>query len=238
MRLLLIIPRLVSYRSFLRELCASLAEDGVEVHLACSPEKLWLDGGSPEEEGVTLHAVDFPRGMNPARHLLAARQLNRLVQALRPDIVHAHFSAAIFTTALARGPHWPKTFATFHGVASLAMEGWKAKLLRAAETWAARRFDAVWVLTKDDEIKLRASARNAIVHTMPGFGVGCDLEKFTPVSAQQKVSVRASLGLAPEHLVFAFVGRYVAFKGFADTVRAFLQLAAGHPNARLLLMGG
>jgi glycosyltransferase involved in cell wall biosynthesis len=118
------------------------------------------------------------------------------------------------------------------------MEGWKAKLLRAAETWAARKFDAVWVLTKDDEVKLRASARGAIVHTLPGFGVGCDLEKFTPVSAREKESIRASLGLAPEHLVFAFVGRYVAFKGFAETVRAFLQLAVEHRNARLLLRGG
>src|SRR3954469_5729190 len=146
MRLLLTIPRLVSYRSFLREVCASLIEDGAEVHLACSPEKLWLEEGSPEEDGVTLHALDFPRGMNPPRHWLAARQLNRLVQALRPDLVHAHFSAAIFTTALAHGPHCATTVATFHGVASLAMEGWKASLLRAAETWAARGFDAVWVL--------------------------------------------------------------------------------------------
>jgi glycosyltransferase involved in cell wall biosynthesis len=238
MRLLLTIPRVVSYRSFLRELCASLVEDGVEVHLACSPEKLWGEERSPEEDGVTLHAIDFPRGMNPPRHWRAARQLNQLVEGLRPDIVHAHFSASIFTTALAHGPRWPKTFATFHGVASLAMDGWKAALLRAAETWAARRFDAVWVLTHDDEVKLRASARGAMVHTLPGFGVGCDLDQFTPVSAARKASIRASLGLAPEHLVFAFVGRYVAFKGFAETVRAFLQLAAAHPNARLLLIGG
>ncbi len=41
--------------------------------------------------------------MHPAAHLRAARALNRLVEMLRPDIVHAHFSAAIFSTALARG---------------------------------------------------------------------------------------------------------------------------------------
>lgn len=238
MRLLLTIPRVVSYRSFLRELCLSLVADGAEVHLACSPEKLWLEDGSPEEDGVTLHAINFPRGMNPPRHWLAARQLNRLVEALRPDLVHAHFSASIFTAALAHGRHWPKTFATFHGVASLAMDGWKSALLRAAETWAAQQYDAVWVLTQDDQVKLRDSAPGAIVHALPGFGVGCDLEKFTPVSPAHKASIRATLGFTPEHLVFAFVGRYVAFKGFADTVRAFLELAAAHPHARLLLIGG
>jgi glycosyltransferase involved in cell wall biosynthesis len=238
MRLLLTIPKLVSYHSFLRELCRSLVSDGAEVHIACSPEKLWREEGAPEEDGVHFHAIDFPRGMNPAAHWLAARDLARLVEELQPDIVHAHFSAAIFTTALASSSDWPTTFATFHGVSFLAMKGRKAALLGCAEAWAARRLDGVWVLTEDDEIGLQAFAPSAIVRTFPGFGVGCDLEKFTPLSSRERDEVRASFGLASEHFVFAFVGRYVAFKGFDVAVRAFLQLAAQLPNARLLLMGG
>ena len=77
--------------------------------------------------------------MNPAAHLRAARALNRLVKTLRPDIMHPHFSAAIFTAAPARTSRWAVTRATFHGVSFLAMRGWKARLLRAMETWAARR---------------------------------------------------------------------------------------------------
>jgi glycosyltransferase involved in cell wall biosynthesis len=237
MRLLLVIPKLVSYRNFLRELCLSLVADGVEVHLACSAEKLWGGTGRPAEDGITMHVVEFARGMNLAKHLQAPRALDRLVRELRPDIIHAHFSAAIFTTALARTKRWPATFATFHGVAFLAMRGWKAAVLRVAESWAAGRFTAVWVLTDDDREGLRASAPGAVVRRLPGFGVGCDLEKFTPVNASRRAELRAALGIAPEQIAFAFVGRFTDFKGFHLTTRAFLQLAARHSGLRLLLIG-
>ena len=237
MRLLLVIPKLVSYRSFLRELCLSLVADGAEVHIACSREKLWGEDAPPDEDGIQMHGIEFPRGMNPATHMRAARELNRLVETLEPDIIHAHFSAAIFTTALARTSRWPATFATFHGVAFLAMSGWKAALLRVAETWAARRFDSAWVLTDDDGDGLRAAARGAAVHRLPGYGMGCDLEKFAPVSADAREARRAKLGIEPGQVVFAFVGRFTDFKGFGLTARAFLRLAESNPNVRLLLIG-
>ena len=236
MRLLLVIPNIVSYRSFLRELCRELVADGVEVHLACSSGSLW---GTQEEgeDGLRCHHVAFARGMNPIAHWGAARALGRVVEDVRPDLVHVHFSAAIFTTALARTARWPQTIATFHGVSFLAMQGWKALLLRVMEAWAARRQDAVWVLSDDDREGLRAAARGASVHRLAGFGVGCDLERFAPVSTSGRAALRSKLGIAPGQVVFAFVGRFVAFKGFDVIVRAFLQCAAANPAVRLLLIG-
>ena len=237
MRLLLVIPKLVSYRSFLRELCLSLVWDGVEVHIACSSERLWGTTALPEDNGVQMHVIDFPRGMNPLTHLRAARELKRVVEEIRPDVVHAHFSAAIFTTALARTARWPKTFATFHGVAFLACDSWKAALLRRAEVWAARRFDSVWVLTDDDQRGLQAAAPRAVVRRLPGFGVGCDLQRFALPSASAREQIRRGLGIEGDEIVFAFLGRYAEFKGFALVVRAFLQLAETRPKSRLLLIG-
>ena len=237
MRLLLVVPRIISYRGFLRELGSALAADGVEVHVACGLRNLAGDGESGDEDGVVLHHLDFTRGMHPTAHLRAARALNRLVEQLRPDVVHAHFSAAIFTTALARTSRWPTTLGTIHGVAFLALHGWKAWLLRVTETWAAQRLDAVWVLTEDDRAGLSAAAPGAVVHTLPGFGVGCDLEKFAVPGPAERAARRAALGVKPEEMVFAFVGRFTAFKGFDLVVRAFQQLAAVNPAARLLLIG-
>lgn len=235
MRLLLIIPNIVSYRSFLREQCRALMADGGEVHLACSSGSLW--GGQDDEDGLHRHDIALARGMNPLAHWRAARDLNRLVEEIEPELVHAHFSAAIFTTALAHTRRWPKTIATFHGVSFLAMRGWKALMMRAMETWAARRLDAVWVLSDDDREGLRAAAPGAVIHRLAGFGVGCDLEKFAPVSTVEREVLRTELGIAPKQIVFAFVGRYVAFKGFDVAVRAFLQCAAANPSVRLLLIG-
>ena len=237
MRLLIVIPALVSYTSFLRELCRSLVADGAEVHLACSPEKLWDHCDSVGRDGVHLHAIDFPRGMNPAAHLRAARALNRLVEKLRPDFVHVNFSAAIFTTALARTERWPVTHATFHGVAFLAMSGWKSALLRVMEAWAARRCDVAWVLTDDDRERLSAAAPRANVRRLPGFGVGCDIGKFQPLAPCEREARRAELGFARDHVVFVFVGRFVNFKGFGQAVRAFFRVAETHNTVRLLLIG-
>src|SRR2546429_412851 len=156
MRLLIVVPRLVSYLGFLRELCGALIADGAEVHVACSSAPLRNEEFAAAADGVQLHHIEFPRGMNPAAHLRAARALNRLVKMLRPDIVHAHFSAAIFTTALARTSRWPVTHATFQGVSFLAMCGWKAMLLRAMETWAARRLHPTG-LSEEEERALKAS---------------------------------------------------------------------------------
>jgi glycosyltransferase involved in cell wall biosynthesis len=239
MRLLLVIPNIISYRSFLSELCEALCADGVEVHVACSTRSLWSakERTAQLERSVHLHGVTFPRGMNPAGHFRAARELNRLVESLQPDLVHAHFSATIFTTAMAMTSRWPATIATFHGVSFLAMSGWKRLLLRAMEVWATKRFDKTWVLTDCDRDGLRAAAPGAVVSTLPSAGVGCDLEKFKPVSRAERNAARAQFGFSDDQCVFAFVGRYVEFKGFTLAVRAFLRLLETNPAARLLLIG-
>ena len=237
MRLLIVIPKLVSYRSFLRELCRSLVADGDEVHVACSLGKSEDSESQCAKDGVRFHAIEFPRGMNPAAHWKAAQALRKLVGELRPDIIHAHFSSAIFTTAIARTSRWPATMATFHGVSFPAMSGWKAALLRMAETWAARRFDTVWVLTDDDRACLQTAARSAVVRRLPGYGMGCDLERFAQLPAAARDSLRSQAGLRPDEIVFAFLGRFTDFKGFGHVARAFFQIATGNSKLRLLLIG-
>ena len=78
--------------------------------------------------------------------------------------------------------------------------------------WAARRLDTVWVLSDDDRDGLQAAAPRATVRKFPGFGVGCDLEKFAPVSAAERAAIRTQFGIAREHVAFAFLGRFVRFQ--------------------------
>lgn len=236
MRLLFVLPNIVSY-GFLRELCGELAADGHEIHLACSRARILGEASPIEDKAVSLHEIGFARGMNPARHLRAARELNQLVERLRPDMVHAHFSAAIFATALARTSRWPETIATFHGLSFPASAGWKRILLRHVEIWSARRCDAVWVLSDDDRDQLRAAAPATSIETLGSCGVGCNLTKFALPTPAAKAARRTELGFTPEDCVFAFVGRFVDFKGFALTARAFLRLAPEEQSARLLLVG-
>src|SRR5438477_7057284 len=101
MRVLLIMPSIASYDAFLASLGAAMCGDGDEVHLACSVANFAKPGAEVSEPvatrsgGPTIHPINFARGMNPIAHLRAARRLDALVERLRPDVVHAHFDAAI-----------------------------------------------------------------------------------------------------------------------------------------------
>jgi glycosyltransferase involved in cell wall biosynthesis len=119
------------------------------------------------------------------------------------------------------------------------MDGIRSRLLRKAETWASRRLDAVWVLTEDDLQGLSEAAPRARIEKQQSLGFGCDLSRFDPASIhlEQRNQVREQLGLTSDHIVFAFIGRRVQFKGFDLTVHAFLDFAEKDPNVRLLLLG-
>lgn len=238
MRILFVVPNIVSYHFFIGDLSAAALAAGHDPHAVCSLAGSF-GGGETADERATMHPLDFPRGMQPLDHLRAARQLNALVEKLKPDIIHTHFSAAMFTTALAHRPGWPLTFGTFHGMSFPIMRGLKQVILRKAEAWAASQFDEVWVLTPDDQKALRAAAPSANVSVHRSPGIGCRLEDFEPdrVPAAERAALRAELGIPADAIVFVFVGRLVDFKGFGLTVRSFLGIAQDHPNIRLLNVG-
>ena len=238
MRILYVVPNIVSYHFFIGDLSAAALAAGHDPHAVCSMNGSFGEGEAADER-ATMHALDFPRGMQPLDHLRAARELNALVEKLKPDLVHTHFSAALFTTALARRAHWPLTFGTFHGMSFPMMRGMKRFILQMAEAWAASRFDNVWVLTPDDQKVLQEAAPAARVHVYRAPGIGCLLENFHParVPAAERAALRAELGIPRDAIVFVFVGRLVDFKGFGLTVRAFLGIAAENPHIRLLNVG-
>lgn len=239
MRILLIVPNITSFNSFLIELCSAMLEKQIDVHCTCSLDDLWGSGENPMGIHVQMHETSFPRGMNPVSHVKSSLRLNSLVSSLSPDIVHAHFSSVIFTTALARRSSWPVTMGTFHGVSFFLMRGIKKRLLKMAETWAVSRLDKVWVLTEDDRVGLSITTTDTKIETYQSFGIGCDLDRLnaTKILPEERKALLSQLGLTADHHIFAFIGRQVYFKGFDITIRAFLRLAQSNPNTRLLLIG-
>lgn len=238
MRVLQVVPNIVSAKLFLWDLMAYMGQAGIDTHCACST----LDTFSRKRVGMNfaVHNIEFARGMNVIIHWNSAHELSRLVSQIKPDIIHAHFSAAIFTSALAHRPNWPVSIGTFQGVTFLNTAGIKSAVMRFAEVWAAHRMDKVWVLTEDDYQGMNAIRFPTImVEKQRSFGFGCDLSRFDPDKQSQndRARIRAELGLKPDDFVFCYVGRFAQFKGFDLTVRAFTKLAHSVPNARLLLIG-
>jgi len=237
--ILLAIPTITSYHTFLKELMGSLAEDGWDVHLACSLNP--IPGFDSYDEAVvgTAHDVAFPRGANPLGHLRAALSFRKLVTKIGPHLIHCHFGVTAFTAALARRSRWPPCIATIQGLFFPQGSGWRRWFIGACECWSQLRMTGTWVLTECD-LEAFASLgirRNVFLQESKGFGCRLDLFDRANFWEEESHQLRRSLGIQPDDFVFVFVGRQVEFKGFNLAVRAFRNIAGEHPQAKLLLVG-
>jgi glycosyltransferase involved in cell wall biosynthesis len=238
-RILLVVPSASSFRVFLRELAERWVAEGGELAVATSSD---LPGVVDDRwpQGVVRFALpDFRKG-GVLGLWRAACTLGRIVREWRPQLVHAHFGVAVLVCALARrrsdGARW---LASFHGLHATAERRTAAGLAGRVETWSARRMDRVCVLNREDQEYLAARMPAGRVRLQPGFGVGCLLDRFQAerFDAATRAKLRRDLEIVDRAPVLIFVGRQVAFKGFAAVVRAWDLARRELPGLRLLLVG-
>ena len=238
-KVLLVVPTFVSYHCFLRELSEVLVQRGWQVAVACDLSVQMGQERDPDrEKGIAFFHISFPRGFHALGYLLCTLALRRILKEVRPDIVHAHFSAAILPVALLPRSRSRQAIGTFQGLQFPLSNGLKRRLLRRAETFSSRRLHWAWVLTRDDLAALKeAGVENARVQK--GWGFGCRTDWFDPVkfSEKNRLQLRERWNIPDRVPVFAFVGRNVDFKGFAIVIRGFFRLLKTHPDARLLIIG-
>lgn len=239
MKLLFIIPSITNYFTFLEELIDELNDRGHEVHLAASRKHIARISEYRREIKCRVHHIDFPRAIDPFRHYAAARSVRALVNSIAPDIINVHFSAALFTSMLARQASWPPTTGTIHGLGSPLIGGWRKRVIAKAERWSAERADEVFVLTEDDRITLGKNAPGATVRVLDSFGMGCDLERFDAAAVSEKVKgeLRKNCGIEAGDFVYIFIGRQTHFKGYDKVVTAFAEVLKAEPRSKLLLVG-
>ena len=239
MRIMFIIPSITNYHTFLRELATELKRRGDEIILLAG-EKPITQGESPygaPEECLWIK-INFPRSFQPQKHLQTSLLIDSQVKKYKPEIIHIHFSAAMFTGALARKSNWPLTIATIHGLAWPSRKKQMRYLLKNAELRSARKMDKVFVLNKED---LNSLKNNGIenVSLIPGKGIGCNIHEFNPasVNAEKTDMLKERLGIKPDDFVFIFIGRQTHFKGFHLVVKAFMRIYHSKSNYKLLLLG-
>lgn len=240
-RVLLVVPSITSYKTFLSSLPARAAEMGLDISLAAGPT---LPGHAhvPMDEPLAGHLVlPSMRSGNPLAAARAVLALRRFVTVTRPHIVHAHFAAAATIAAATRtllpgsATAW---WATFHGLQSGSSPAGRPTGASAWELWAACRHDRVVVLNAEDADFLchRAPSLDVRVNAV---AMGCDLERFSPhrFPEADRLQIRGRLGIPARAPVVVFVGRQVAFKGFGTVLRAFWKIRERFPECRLLLIG-
>lgn len=239
MRVLFIIPSITNYHTFLKELTQSLIDTGSKVFLLAG-EKAIVKGKSPYPDPTNCEwaKINFPRSFQPQKHLQSSLQIDAQIKNFNPDVIHIHFSAAMFTSALARKKDWPATIATIHGLAWPTRSNRSRMLLKHAELKSAKKMDRVFVLNKEDQYSMIKNGVNNVV-LIPGKGIGCNIHDFDPekINPKSKLKLQNKLGLSSGDIVFIYIGRQTHFKGFHLVIKAFMRIYHSKSNYKLLLLG-
>ena len=161
-----------------------------------------------------------PRSWEEARHL------HRLVERVRPDVVHLHSSKAGLAGRLAIRGRLPTLFQP-HGWSWLAVEGVHARTAIRWERMAAR-WTHLFICVGDGEVD------QGRLHGLGGqvemIRNGVDLRRFSPADGRARRTARAVLGISPDAALAVCVGRVTLQKGQDVLIEAWRRVEAGRPG--------
>lgn len=184
------------------------------------------------------------RGLREVAEISAfAGRIDTVVEAFRPDILHAHSPVldALAALRVAKRHKMPLLYeirAFWEDAAvgnGTGREGsLRYRAIKALETLAVRRADAVAVICeglRGDLISRGISADKIMVSPN-----GVDLGMFgKPIKPDPALIRRLGLDGAD---VVGFIGSYYDYEGLDDLIAAMPALVAARPKAHLLLVGG
>lgn len=205
-----------------------LAERGWDVHVAC-PDDGWLSQAC-SQAGITTHHWSATRSPGPSV-IGESRAFARLVDRVRPDVVHLHASKAGLVGRLVLRGTTPTAFSPHSWSFDAATGPVGAAALRWERT-AARWTDA-FVCVGDAEAADGAAAAVAGAFSVARNGV--DTELIRPLGEADRQLMRRSLGIPLDARALVCVGRLQRQKGQDVLLEAWRRADLG--DAHLYLVG-
>jgi glycosyltransferase involved in cell wall biosynthesis len=190
-----------------------------------------------EAEGIRhipLHAST--RAADPRADLRAARELLRILQRERVDVLHTHNpKPGFYGRIVGRVARVPIVVNTVHGLYATPDDPWtKRAVVYGLEAIAARCSDAELYQNIED---LEFMQQWHLTRRASLLGNGVDLRRFdrARVGPEARTAMRAELGATDDTIVVGSVGRLVAEKGYPELFEAMAGL---DPSRFLLVVAG
>ncbi len=183
----------------------------------------------------------FTRDMDLVSDVRAFSQLRKLVNEVRPDIIHTHNpKPGVIGRIVGKWSRVPIVINTVHGLYAQRTD----RLARRAAVYgleriAAAHSDAELVQSVEDIETLRGLGvpRNRL-HLL---GNGIDLEAFSPSPERMRAGnqLREDLGIGQQTVVVGMVGRLVWEKGFGELFSAIeiLRERLGNEQLAVVVVG-
>ncbi len=225
-------------------LTAGLAKRGYETTLVAGSLAPGEDSMAfvADELGVDVVRIDeLHREISPARDVIAAVRLARLIRKVRPHILHTHTAKAgavgRFAAVLAGDARPPVVVHTFHGHVLRGYFGpLQTGVFRQLERALARSTTALVAVSpqvRDDLVQLDVApaTRFAVVR------LGIELDQRVAQGANGRVHTRRVLGIGEGPFTVGWIGRMTGIKRTDDVLLAFKSLRERGIDARLCLVG-
>ena len=222
-----------------------MKENGYDVYTISA------DGPEVKEvlkEGVEHIAVPFTRKITPIQDLICLIRLVRIVNRIKPDIIHTHTPKAGLLGMLAG---WicrtPVRIHTVAGLPLMVASGIKRRLLimteRITYSCAHKVYPNSEGLKKFIVEELKAAPEKVKV-IGKGSSNGIDTSAFSRSAElhEKAQAIRRKHGIGDNDIVFSFVGRIVRDKGVVELVESFkalngLPLSESTRRAFLFMVG-
>lgn len=193
--------------------------------------------------GVACHEIPMSREIALATDIKSLYRFIRYFAKIKPEAVHGNTPKGALLSMLAAKLTGIKTrIYMCHGLRYQGCSGMKRKILIAMEQLTSRC--ATHVLCVSDGVRntletdgICSKQKSRVIGS--GSCNGIDLSQFNPeaYTAEQKRTLRAQYGIAPDEFVFISMGRIVKDKGVNEMIHAFTRYRKENSKARLMMLG-
>ncbi|MHC5058094.1 MAG: glycosyltransferase family 4 protein [Planctomycetota bacterium] len=190
--------------------------------------------------GIPVHIVrPMRRRVRPLLDLLAAAEIRRVLDEVRPTIVQSHSSkAGVLTRWAARRAGVPVVVHRIHGLAFHPFGGRMANaVFRSAERFAAPRADRL-ISVADCLTRTCLEAGVGREEQFVTIPTGIETAPYLNTPPGVRARVRRELGFDKNDIVFVKVARLFELKGHEFVLEAASDVLNAVPRAKFLFVGG
>lgn len=222
-----------NFVKFNRPFMRDLRENGQIVHYASAGEEEILDADKD-------FVVPFARSPLKLSNLKAYRELKKLLEREKYDLVHCHTPVGGVVTRLAvkhaKLQKKPKVIYTGHGFhfyRGAPLINWL--IYYPIEKWLAKSTDVVVTINNEDYALARRKLQTEKVEIIPGVGV--DLGRFRPANAHEKEELRRKNNLEKDDFVLIYAAEINKNKSQELIIDEITALKEIIPRIKVLFVG-
>ena len=208
-------------------------ENGYEVHVA-------TNGNDEIPYCDVKHTVSFERSPFKLNNIKAIKQLRKIINEEKFEIIHTHTPMGSVVTRIAarkarkNGTRVIYTAHGFHFFKGAPIINWM--LFYPIEKILSYITDDLITINHEDYELAKKKFHAQNIHFVPGVGV--DPKKFDfEMTEQEKIELRESLGLKKEDFVMIYVAELIKRKNQSMAIKVMNELVKDNKNIKLLLVG-